>query len=86
MPYYNWFLFIVVLGFLSYVGGKGSVYISELVKEFSKHSHEKDVNSMLESVISKSVFMIVMVVGIAFIYIFRTMISKSLELKMKQQV
>ena len=76
----------MILGFLSYVGGKGSVYISELVKEFSEHSHEKDVNSMLESVISKSVFMIVMVVGIAFIYIFRTMISKSLELKMKQQV
>ena len=47
---FNLLLFIVVLGFLSYVGGKGSVYISELVKEFSDHSHEKDVNSMLESV------------------------------------
>ena len=35
---------------MSYVEGGGSVYITELVKEFSEHSHEKDLNAMLESV------------------------------------
>ena len=40
----------IFVGFVSYVQGGGSVYITELVNEFSQHSHEKDVNAMLESV------------------------------------
>ena len=35
---------------MSYVAGRGSVYISELVKEFSENSHEKDLDTMLKAV------------------------------------